>query len=201
MERLLALTVVLAMTSFASAVTVKFEVDASDRKEQYDPGDIIRINVVCNDFVHYFLVDSITSDNGGIATGPRNLHSIFPAPYRSIGILVNGSPLFPSPFPPDTYVLISDIYGENGLAWWWQFPTPSYYYYFEFEVPNMAEPGFLTIDDYGFTRIAQFNHWTHDWAWEVNNISSLQLNIIPEPATLLLLSLGAVMLRRKSRAK
>lgn len=189
MNRLLTLTLVLAMTSFALAVTVEFEVDATDSKEHYDPGDIIRINIASNnifDVASYFEVSNIISDNEGQATGPRDFWPSF-VNVVSKGTLVNGG---------DPYVLISTIQASTGFD---PGPFQEYYYYFEFEVPHLAEPGLLTIDDYGQTSIGYSDPWNP--GWEVNNIQSLQLNVVPEPATILLLGLGGLSLLRKHSAK
>lgn len=180
MKRLPTIVLVSSITSLAAADTVWFEVDLADLKQEYDPGDIIKINVVGDDWASGFFVSAITSDNGGTATGSRFFNPIFYVDV-DVGTLVNGG---------DPYVLISTIHGGNRQLS--GDPVP-YYYYFVFQIPDVPEPSWLTIDDYGLTSIGALGFW------EDNNISALQLHVTPEPTTILLLGFGAVMLRSRCK--
>lgn len=165
------------MTSLASAATVKFEVDAASRKQDYAPGDVIRINIVGDAWANNFRVSAITSNNGGRGLGGF-LNPVF---YVNVdyGTIVNGG----SP-----YVLISNIQGGNRAL---SGNPPPYYYFFNFQIPDTTVPLQLTIDDYGQTYIANMGFW------EARNITSLRLNITPEPSTLLLFGLVGLILRKK----
>ncbi len=191
MKKLSVLSVViliLTAVSVASAGTVWFEVDPSDAKDTYDPGETITIRVVADATVSQLTLDAVTSDTDGQAKAPLTLHpnfNLLPSP----GSLVNSG---------DPFILIEfvtgDVFTGSPLV-----PSGQALYSFEYQIPLLDSPATITIDDYTdpahtppYATTVRFGDDT-----TVQDIAMLQINVVPEPATLFLLCLGGLLLRRR----
>ncbi|MHC4645111.1 MAG: PEP-CTERM sorting domain-containing protein [Planctomycetota bacterium] len=191
MKKLLVLSVVLLIltgVSVASAGTAWFEVDPSDAKDSYGPSETITIRVVADATVSQLTLGAITSDSGGQATGPLTLHYNFDL-LPSVGSLVNGG----TPFVL-VELITGHVYTGSPLV-----PPGEALYSFEYQIPMVGSPATITIDDYTdaahtppYTTTVRFGDAT-----TVQDIGMLELNVVPEPATLVLLATGGLLLRRR----
>jgi len=192
MKKLLIVFLVLAMASAASAYSVGWRVAPDDAKDDYTPSDTITIELYTDDpDIVGLLIDAVADDDDyGTAHEPLTLHSNFTT-VAEVGDIVNtGAPV---------NILIELISATAGVGT----SATGILYSFEYHVPEKDPSTIITISDY------------YDWdagyfEAEVENgdgyiygpagdyaIDALEIHIIPEPATIALLGLGGLLLRRR----
>ena len=188
MKKLLIVFLVLAMASAASAYSVGFRVAPGDAGDHYTPSDTITIELYTDDpAIVGLLFDAIgDSSAGGAATTPLVLHSNFTTVALEGDVANSGD------------VLIEYMSATAGLT----AQATGILYSFEYHVPTATASTDITIGDY---------YDDEDYlAAEVENLSGtiygpeytddicdVTIHIIPEPATIVLLGLGGLLLRRK----
>jgi hypothetical protein len=178
MKKLSILVLVLAMASPAGA-TLSWTV--SPVKCSYEPSDIITIGIVADfSYVGNFGIDDILTDNGGTASNPA-LHTLLQfEPYSNGEVINEGS------------LLIQDPYGQN-LSW---IPEDNIMagevlWSFTYHVPDVPASTIVTISATGV-------FVADDWYMEYDDyIEPLTIHVVPEPATIALLGLGGLLLRRR----
>jgi len=188
MKRLFVAALLLAVTSSAVAGLVELRVNPDDAETSYEYGNIITIEVYCSGFrqnhpldtIKVMEMDNVTSDNGGIASGPE-FH-----PDIDGGLSSPGSP------GVDGYLIrgpIGSVPGttDTGLS------DPSWGYRFEYHVPDLSYSSNITIALEGFV-IKNVAGQTMT-GYTLND--ELDLHVVPEPAALLLFGLGGLLLRKR----
>ncbi len=177
MKKLLIFMLVLGMTSSAWA-TLTWTV--SPDKESYAPSDIITIGIIADYYVGQMNIDDVFTDTGGTASNPA-LHTLLQEGQYSDGIVENTGGL-----------LIRDPYGQiAGFEILDGVPTGETVWSFEFHVPDVPPSTIITI-----TAAIQFfaDAWFMD---SDDSIEPLEIHVVPEPATIALLGLGGLLLRRR----
>ncbi|MDD5327663.1 MAG: PEP-CTERM sorting domain-containing protein [Phycisphaerae bacterium] len=186
MKKLLILVLVLGMASMAMALPV-FQVDPADAKDHYEPSDVITIQLYDDTAVIAMVIDSITDNPGGNAIGTASEPQVFNANFTSTmpGSLNTGGQLVEYFFASDGTI---PVRGATGVL-----------YSFEYHVPDVPDSTIITIGTF----------WDDDWYlapeftyangdFYNDNATPVAIHVgIPEPATIALLGLGGLLLRRK----
>jgi hypothetical protein len=194
MNKLLIFVLVLGMASWAWAVPY-FQVDPTDQKDSYMPSDVITIDLVSpieDPPVISVMVDSITDNSGvipfstlGMAQAPQTFNANFGTHFP--GTLNAGGQLV-------IYMSAADgtlpLRGATGTL-----------YSFDYHVPNVPPSTYIDIqsdsDDFDFYP-AEIVYKTGDDVLFTNGIHmNVPIHVIPEPATIALLGLGGLLLRRR----
>jgi len=189
MKKLLVLVLVLGMASMAMAVP-SFRVAPADAKDTYLPSDIIVIQLVNPTLdlpVVSMTIDAI-SDNGedalGTAAAPQvfnaNFGTIFPGLLNADGVLVKFMGASDTTIPAR---------GASGIL-----------YSFVYHVPDVPFSTMIHIQTYDDGEVGNYypaslvyqNGTTFD-----GTLGGLAIHVTPEPATIALLGLGGLLLRRK----
>lgn len=185
MKKLLILMLVLGLTSMASAVPY-FAVDPV--KDSYEPSDWITIEVRDDDplAVDGFMIDCITDNTGGtvigIAAEPQYFDPSIPVTFQYPGLLNVDNQL------------VEYASGAAGSG----VPTDAVIYSFEYHVPDVPASTWIEIqtdwdDDWWFA--PKFDY--HDGSSYIGAVTPVLIHVVPEPATLALLGLGGLLLRRR----
>ena len=177
MKKLLIFMLVLGMTSSAWA-TLTWTV--SPDKESYAPSDMITIGIIADFYVGNMGIDDILTDNGGTASAPA-LHTLLQEGQYSDGIVENVGDL-----------LIRDPYGQiDGFELEDGVPPGQTVWSFVFHVPDVPPSTIITIS-------APVLFFADAWYMDSDeSIESLEIHVVPEPATIALLGLGGLLLRRR----
>ncbi|MBN1391748.1 MAG: PEP-CTERM sorting domain-containing protein [Sedimentisphaerales bacterium] len=181
MKKTLIFCLVISMTASAFAVPY-FRVDPAWVKDHYMPSEIVTIQLVDDNPVLGFSIDAITDGGvGGIALEPLLYNSGF-EPEQ---------PIFPPELNYDGKLIAYLAVGYRGPA------ASGILFSFEYHIPYTPPSTFYGIetfadgDEYWLPEILYA-----DGSSYVGHIPGPVFHI-PEPATLALLALGALMLKRR----
>jgi hypothetical protein len=185
MKKLLIFMLVLGLSSMPSMATAVpyFQVDPASQKDSYMPSDVIKIDVVDTQPIITMVIDAISDGGaGGMAEGPQVFNTNFLSHVD--GELNSDGQLVEYFFANDTTI---PVRGASGILY-------SFYYH----VPNVPYSTMIPIGTY-------YNDV--DWlAPEItyasgqfynDNLTPTMIHVTPEPATIALLGLGGLLLRRR----
>jgi hypothetical protein len=181
MKKLLIVYLFLSMTSAVLALPF-FRVAPADAKDHYAPSDWITIQLVDNGEVTGFIFDAIRDNVDGMADEPQIINIGFG--LRKPGFLnYEGN-------------LVSYVQAESTTVP----PTPvsGVLYSFEYHVPEVPFSQIIEIGTYAdgdFYLMPEFYYL--DGSSYIGHPTPVDFHVTPEPITLALLGLGALMLRRK----
>ncbi len=176
MKKLSILVLVLAMASSAWA-TLSWTVTPG--QTSYAPSDIITIGMVADYCVGQMSIDDILTDNGGTASNPA-LHLLLQTGQYSNGEVMNTGNL-----------LIQDPYGQIGEYSIDPIWPGEVFWGFTYHVPDVPASTIVTISATG---VFIMDEWAMDYD---DSIKPLEIHVVPEPATIALLGLGGLLLRRR----
>jgi len=190
MKKLLVFVMVLGLASAAMAVP-SFRVDPLDVKDDYHPSDWITIQLVSptGDLpVVSMTIDAITDNPGSPALGTSaspqgfnpNFGVQFPGMLNTDGLLVK-------------YMGASDttvpVRGATGVL-----------YAFEYHVPDLPFSALIPITTWDDGEVGNFYPASIVYSngqEVIGTIGGLVIHVTPEPATIALLGLGGLLLRRR----
>jgi hypothetical protein len=190
MKKLVLLTMVLGMASMAMAVPY-FQVDPSYHKSDYNPGNVIQIDLVdpvSDAPVTGVAIDAITDNPGGAPEGtsyaPLTANANFNT-ITSMGTLNQDGMVVEGVYLDDTTI---PARGATGIL-----------YSFMYKVPSVPASTIINIQNY-VDNVSWYSDIDYNGASSyLGSISMLQggyIHVVPEPATLALLGLGGLLLRR-----
>ncbi|MBN1391750.1 MAG: PEP-CTERM sorting domain-containing protein [Sedimentisphaerales bacterium] len=184
MKKLLIFCLTLSTTQLALAIPY-FRIAPEDEKSwEYFPSDIITIQLCDNGQVVGFAIDAITDHGaGGTALEPQVFNPVlgynFPGTLDSNGLLIEYIAAYNTSVP--------------------QIPTTGVLYSFEYHIPYSPYQ-LVYIDTFADGDMYLLPCFTYaDGSHYEGHLPSLFIDtIVPEPATLALLALGALLLKRRS---
>lgn len=181
MKKLLIFCVALSMSQLALALPY-FRVDPADAKDHFMPSDVITIQLWDNQPVRSFYIEAITDNGiGGIAAEPQ---------------LFNGGFDFtmPGTLNYDGKLVVYVAAGVTMPAG--PFPV-GFLYSFEYHVPDVPMSTIVSIETFADGDLYLLSYIDYaDGSFYEGHIDGPVLHYIPEPATLALFALGALLLRR-----
>jgi len=180
MKKLLIFVLVLGMASMALAVPV-FQVDPCDAKDFYMPSDMITIQLVDTD-VLTFSVDAIVDNAGGTAAEPQTFNAglgfTIPGALNVGGHLVE--------------------YVQASITTVPSVPVNGVLYTFEYHVPNVPASTWIVISSFADGDLYWDPYFTYKTQPDYEgSVGEVAIHVIPEPATIALLGLGGLLLRRR----
>jgi len=191
MKKLLVLALVLGLASIAMAVPV-LRVDPADQKNDYSPSDWITIQLyspTTDLAIVSVTIDAITDNPGGPAKGLANEPQIFNPNYGTQfpGVLNDSGLLVKYMGASDTTI---PARGATGVL-----------YSFEYHVPNVPFSTMISITTWDDGELGNYYPAAivYKNGQEVDGTIGMTtpIHVIPEPATIALLGLGGLLLRRK----
>jgi hypothetical protein len=185
MKKLLIFVVVLGLASIASAVPI-FRVDPSQAQEHYAPSDIITIQIYDDGLVKGFAIDAINDNGGDPQIGTAVVDSGVVASgfgYKQPGTANYDGMVMTFVAGEDTAV---PPVGVTGVI-----------YSFEYHVPDVPVSTILVINAFGDDDLWLMPELTYVSGDVTGDFTGVAIHVIPEPATIALLGLGGLLLRRK----
>lgn len=214
MRNVLTMVLVLGMVSIAGADAVWFELDPAspgyDSPTTVDAGTVATINLVADFDVSLLSIGALTSSNTGTpanqgvsAVGSLHPNLMFHPVGSSNGVHRPGD---------QADIVISDILGGLTPAAGQDIPVPAGEALYSFDILAGELGTSIVVNDkvgpppqnpYGGwplqTAIDKYDAATGASSSLTFNLPELQLTVVPEPATIALLGIGAVVLYRRKR--
>jgi hypothetical protein len=200
MRKLLILMLVLGLSAAANAVTVDIIKSGATSTENVNAGDTVAVDIKCDTasssgFEITLMQSTSSSAGNATATAVGDLHANFTTAFD--GNLQNKN--------TDTgtgttrFILIDRIAGTPGTT---AVPADSVFYDFSLKIPAAASVGdTFTVGVAAGQPFITFGpfvpySYLHDGS-APDTTNNLVLTVIPEPATIALLGLGGLLLRRR----
>jgi len=190
MKKLLIFVLVLGMASMALAVPV-FRVDPCDAKDHYMPSEVITIQLYDEGTVTGVNIEAINAFIclGGVRVGPAGGTAYEPQLFNAeLGATQPGA-------LNSNGQLVEYMYASDIAAPW----ATGVLYSFEYHIPDLPASTLICIesfDDGGVYYYPAAVSYLGGGTFE-GTIEMECIHIVPEPATIALLGLGGLLLRRK----
>lgn len=183
MKKLMVLMMVLGTASAAFGVPY-FQIDPADYKDHYLPSEVITINIVDVNVLGISIDAIVDGGIGGTAQEPQTFHPNLN--LTNAGVLNIGGHLVEYVFANTT------IGGASGVI-----------YSFDYHVPDVQQSTIITIGTFSDGDL----FWEPLFDYEggssyegpIYMLQGQAIHVIPEPATVALLGLGGLLLRRHKK--